>query len=154
MTLLVVRHADAGDRMAWRGDDRDRPLTARGEAQAAALVGLHAERPVTRVLTSPYRRCVQTVEPLASARGVEVEEVDALAEGAPFDLVDRLLGAAADGGGAVLCSHGDVIGAIVTALGHRGLSRSGEGWPKGSTWVIEGWPDPDAATFVPRPAVG
>jgi hypothetical protein len=35
---------------------------------------------VTRVLSSPYDRCVQTVEPLAAARGLDVEPRDELGE--------------------------------------------------------------------------
>ena len=73
MMLVLIRHASAGDPEAWIGDDRARPLDERGRAQAAALVELLADHPLARVLTSPYLRCVQTVEPLARARRLPLE---------------------------------------------------------------------------------
>ena len=43
MTPLLVRHASAGDADDWRGDDRLRPLDAKGRRQAEALVLLLSE---------------------------------------------------------------------------------------------------------------
>lgn len=80
LSLLVIRHARAGKRSEWVGDDRLRPLDKRGTKQARALVDALAPFEVTRVLSSPYDRCVQTVEPLAAARGVFVEARDELGE--------------------------------------------------------------------------
>src|SRR5438034_11278601 len=73
MPLVVIRHARAGDSSEWPGDDRKRPLDDRGVRQAAALVDELADFPLARILSSPYDRCVQTVEPLAVQRGLEVE---------------------------------------------------------------------------------
>jgi 8-oxo-dGTP diphosphatase len=78
--LLVVRHARAGKRSEWVGDDRRRPLDKRGTKQARALVEALAPFEITRVLSSPYDRCMQTVEPLAAERGVVVEARDELGE--------------------------------------------------------------------------
>jgi 8-oxo-dGTP diphosphatase len=81
--VYLVRHARAGHRETWAGeDDTVRPLDERGRRQAEALVAQLAERDFSRVLSSPYLRCVQSVEPLAEARGLQVEAVDGLAEGA------------------------------------------------------------------------
>ena len=80
MPLLVIRHARAGERSEWQGDDRKRPLDEKGRRQAAALVEELAPFSVTRILSSPYDRCVQTVEPLAAARGLEIELRDELGE--------------------------------------------------------------------------
>jgi broad specificity phosphatase PhoE len=152
VTILLLRHTHAGDRDAWDGDDRRRPVSDRGVRQAQALVAQLGPYPVERVLTSPYVRCVQSVEPLAAARGLEVEEDDRLAEGTPFDLVQRLLHEVA-GSHAVLCSHGDVIGAIVTDLAHRGvdLGPAGPVWAKASTWVLDGEPTAPSASYLPPP---
>jgi broad specificity phosphatase PhoE len=153
VTILLVRHTHAGDRGAWVGDDRLRPVSDRGVRQAEALVDLLAGYPVDRVFSSPYVRCVQSVAPLADARGLEVEEEDALAEGTPFDLVQRLLHRAADGH-TVLCSHGDVIAAVVSDLHHRGvdLGPAGLVWQKASTWVLDGPPSAPRASYLPPPA--
>jgi 8-oxo-dGTP diphosphatase len=105
MSLLVIRHASAGERDEWDADDRLRPLDARGRAQASQLVELLDGYEISRVLSSPAVRCVQTVEPLAGARGLEVEVRDELAEerqerdGA--ELVKGLRG-----GDAAICVHG------------------------------------------------
>jgi 8-oxo-(d)GTP phosphatase len=80
LTVLVIRHASAGDREDWDGDDRLRPLNAKGFAQAGRLAELLDRYKISRVLSSPAVRCVQTVEPLAHARGLEVEVREDLAE--------------------------------------------------------------------------
>jgi 8-oxo-dGTP diphosphatase len=133
--VYLVRHAKAGSRSAWDGADEVRPLTKPGIAQARAITKWLAKRPVPRVLSSPFVRCVQTVEPLAAALELKVEEVDALSEGAPFEAALDLLEEVEDH--TVLCSHGDVILAVVDALVRRGLTVKGQpDWRKGATWVL------------------
>ncbi|HEY2372036.1 MAG TPA: phosphoglycerate mutase family protein [Gaiellaceae bacterium] len=102
MTVVLLRHASAGDRDAWEGDDRLRPLDKRGRKQAEALRDRLLAAGVSRVLSSPYLRCVQTVEPL----GLDIELDERLAEGAPREETLALL---AEADGAVACTHGDVI---------------------------------------------
>jgi 8-oxo-(d)GTP phosphatase len=80
--VFLVRHASAGNRKKWTGDDRLRPLDEHGFREAEGLVELLQEGRPTRVLSSGYVRCRQTVEPLAEALGLEVEEYAELAEGA------------------------------------------------------------------------
>jgi phosphohistidine phosphatase SixA len=116
MTVIVLRHASAGDRAEWTGDDRLRPLDPRGRRQASKLVAALLELGVTRVVSSPYVRCVQTVEPLADALGIEVELDDRLAEGAGPDAALELLRGIED---AVACTHGDIVDDV---LGH-GLKK-------------------------------
>ena len=77
----LVRHGEAGDRHAWHDPDELRPLTEEGWRQAKALVDLLADAEIDRLLSSPYVRCVQTLEPLAEARGLPVETTPVLAEG-------------------------------------------------------------------------
>ena len=80
MTLLLIRHASAGDRDDSVGDDLARPLDARGRDQASRLRELLGDYEVVRVLSSPAVRCVQTVEPLARSRGLDIEVRDELGE--------------------------------------------------------------------------
>lgn len=136
--VLLVRHGDAGDRGRWRGDDRLRPLSAEGRRQAQALVGQLAGYGVARVLSSAYVRCVQTVEPLAVARRLPLETSPALAEGATRDDVGALL-AQVTGTAVVLCTHGDVAGEVLDAMGLPDGPCA-----KGSTWVLE----PDGGRLV------
>lgn len=133
MSVLLVRHAKAGDRGRWDAPDDLRPLTPKGEAQAEALVALLAGHQIERVLSSPYLRCTQTVAPLAAGRGLAVEPCDDLAEGegrAGVALVRRLL---AEPAATVLCSHGDVVEEVLDSLGveRHGYTR------KGATWVLD-----------------
>jgi broad specificity phosphatase PhoE len=89
-------------------------------------------------MSSPFVRCVQSVSPLAESRGLPVEEVDALAEGAPLDQVLRLLDKVADKP-TVLCTHGDVDGELLSHLdaARRAPLDGGLVFPKGSTWVLD-----------------
>ena len=77
MSILVVRHGSAGNRLTWKGDD-DRPLDPRGAAQAASLAEAFADFPVSVVLSSRAVRCQQTVLPLARRTGLEVTPDPAL----------------------------------------------------------------------------
>jgi 8-oxo-dGTP diphosphatase len=78
--ILLIRHAWAGERADWQGDDRRRPLDERGRRQARELVELLACYELGRILSSPYDRCVWTVEPLARARGLSIEVREELSE--------------------------------------------------------------------------
>ena len=138
--LYLVRHADAGHRSGGSEPDELRPLSARGERQAAGLVDLLGELPITRLLSSPYLRCRQSLEPLGLHLGLKVEEEPRLAEGTPvadvLDLVDGLAGTSV-----ALCSHGDVIPDLLDALLQRGARFKDElRWQKASTWVLT-WDD-------------
>ena len=115
MTSVLLRHASAGHRLDWEHDDHLRPLDPRGRRQSADLVDVLRPLGVRRLVSSPYVRCVQTMEPLAAALGLAVEQDDRLGEGAA--------GAAAallSEDGIVCCTHGDVVEAL---LG-RGLKKA------------------------------
>ena len=81
MSIFVVRHAKAGSRHEWDGDDdTERPLTKPGRRQAAALAARLAGEQVTGLWSSPYVRCVQTIEPLAEVLGLDIVTDPRLAE--------------------------------------------------------------------------
>jgi phosphohistidine phosphatase SixA len=107
MLVLLVRHTRAGERSEWERDDRLRPLDKKGRRQAEGLVELLEDYPIERILSSPYTRCTQTMEPLAEAHGLPLEEADELAEGKEREDVLRLL-SSLDAECVVLCTHGDV----------------------------------------------
>ena len=142
---FLVRHAKAGDRDAWTEPDEVRPLSPKGRLQAEALVAALADVDLKRILTSPYLRCRQTVQPLALRRGLALVTAPELAEGAKTQDALELLYDAATSGPAVLCSHGDVIPAMIEGLVSLGMAIDGEpGWKKGSIWAL----DRDATRFV------
>lgn len=136
--LYVVRHADAGGRSSWDGPDETRPLTKRGRHQADAIAEDLRSAGVTRLVSSPYRRCTQTLVPLAAHLGVAVESDERLAEGAGGDnaltLADELR---KESEAAVVCSHGDVIPELLRILkATTARFRDPFIWPKASTWVV------------------
>jgi len=143
--LLLVRHASAGARGSGP-EDLARPLDARGLAQAAALPALLAplltsptappSAPPIEIRSSPARRCMETVQPLATQFGTAVIEDHALVEGCDVPtLHDRL---ATLRGPAVWSSHGDVIPELLAMLARRGLDLGpAPRCSKGSTWVLD-----------------
>ena len=136
MPLLVVRHAQAGRRSAYQGDDRQRPLTVRGRARAAALVPELSRYRPQRILSSPYVRCWETVQPLAEALGLGVESVDELGEGHGPDALRQLVTMA--GESAVLCTHGDVAGDLLEFLYPEPTPvRARLRLQKGDVWIVQ-----------------
>ncbi|HUF83952.1 MAG TPA: phosphoglycerate mutase family protein, partial [Acidimicrobiia bacterium] len=109
MTIYLVRHGTAGDRSRWEGPDDLRPLSKAGRKQAEKLVEQLADASIDHIVSSPYVRCRQSVEPVAEQRRLPVDLADELAEGAP--LADALVWIGKVGHEhAVLCTHGDVVG--------------------------------------------
>ena len=137
--LHLVRHADAGNRLAWQGDDSDRPLDDFGRMQAEAIGATLAGRPVERILSSRAVRCLDTVVPLGRTLGLPVEAADELAEGSHVaDALDLLRSLAVADGDSVLCSHGDVIPGLLWVLAQNGLDIPDLGrCKKGSIWELE-----------------
>lgn len=81
LRLLLLRHAahgDVGQRLTGRADGR--PLTAEGEAQAAALARRLAGEGLAEVRTSPRLRARQTAEAVARAAGAPLVEEPLLDE--------------------------------------------------------------------------
>jgi 8-oxo-dGTP diphosphatase len=135
-TIYLVRHAKAGDRDRWVGNDELRPLTKSGRQQAEALVGILADAGIGRVISSHYLRCTQTVEPLAAALGLQLETHEALVEGASLDATYELMRSIDRP--AALCTHGDVMSELVLSLVEAGTpGADGPRWKKGSTWALE-----------------
>jgi phosphohistidine phosphatase SixA len=135
--LLVVRHADAGDKSSEQDQDRLRPLSPHGHRQAEGLVFRLEDYPIERILCSPTLRCYQTVEPLARDRRLQIETVPALGVGAsPAQLLDLFWDLELRG--SVLCTHGEGIGLLLTRLlADALLAEDPLEWPKGSTWLLE-----------------
>lgn len=137
IAVYVVRHAKAGDRGDWEGDDRQRPLTKSGMRQADALADLLEDEPIDNVLSSPFIRCVQTVQPLATKRKLSVEPRNDLEEGSGGESILRLV-QGFKGRNVVLCTHGDLVEELLEQLIQKGLvPRSRARTEKGSTWVLE-----------------
>jgi 8-oxo-dGTP diphosphatase len=148
LTIELVAHMDAGDRRAWVGDQDVRPLSELGRRQAARMAQALAVAPFDALYSSPALRCRQTLEPLAAQLSLSIVELPELRETdgflPPADWAAQLpatmqspLGGAYAAGRAVaalrlirsviprgrvaVCSHGDVVPALVAhfAGAHR-----------------------------------
>jgi phosphohistidine phosphatase SixA len=140
MRLLLLRHARAGSKAGWIGDDDVRPLTPRGHLEASALVPVLVPYGPLRIFSSPLTRCRQTVDPLARALGLDIEEAEELgpsSDGIAEAFVRKT--AASPGGPVVMCTHREVISRLQRRLGRR----SGTAFDKQSIC--------EKATYVPPP---
>lgn len=151
--LIVVRHAAAGHKGDWPGDDDLRPLDARGAAQAQVLTWLLASfAPRARVVSSPTRRCMDTMRPYAAAFGGSIEAEAVLAPPArdhSFNLgltqgdarVRKLIAdLAATEQPAVVCLHREnlwpALEAACGAFGTPSAVPANPSLPKGGFWVM------------------
>ena len=148
MALFLVRHAKAGSRQRWAGDDVLRPLSNRGARQAKALVALlepYGVGSIRRVVSSPYVRCIETVAPLAEQLGLKIEVVEELAEGRGPEALD--LARSWLGEEVAACSHGDVVPFVVSELAHDVPDPLPSA--KGSTWVLNAAGESVLGRYVP-----
>jgi 8-oxo-(d)GTP phosphatase len=145
-TVLLVRHAKAGSRSRWKGEDALRPLDSSGREQAEGLRRALPWFGPTAIRSAEPLRCVQTVAPLAADRGLQVGSEPALSEEAyekdPAAGLDRVVAAAAAGGVTVLVSQGgvipDLVGSLAALHGVELGRRAGSKIParKASAWAL------------------
>jgi 8-oxo-(d)GTP phosphatase len=146
-TVLLVRHARAGQRESYQGSDESRPLDGKGRRQAQALVPQLVPFAPAEVRSAPMERCRATVAPLAEQLGVQVQPEPALTEDAyrddPARARKRLAElaenwqSAAGLGAIVTCSQGGVIPGVVKTLAARAdLPVPQVSTPKASWWVL------------------
>jgi len=105
--LHLLRHAHAGDPMKWKGSDFDRPLSAKGRAQAERLGGLLAGVGFKTdvILTSPKVRALETAELVAERIGVRPILEDRLAETVTLADLEQILIAAGNPSRPVIVGH-------------------------------------------------
>jgi 8-oxo-(d)GTP phosphatase len=124
--VLLLRHASAGVRLSSPGVDRFRRLDDAGRLVARQLVWSLADREITRIVSSPLARCVESVVPIAESRGLVVESRWELAADVALDDVMTLLLDLPDT--SLVCTHREVVEKLL-------------GWDvtceKGGVWVLE-----------------
>lgn len=115
--LALVRHAKARPRAGWTGADQLRPLDARGVRQAAATGPLLAAYGVTRLVSSPARRCLDTLTPYAAATATTIKVKEGLSEEGFRERPDRaphhLRRTLERGRPSAICSHGPVLPSLL-----------------------------------------
>lgn len=143
-TVVLVRHAYAGHRESFSGDDDARPLTAKGWRQAADLAPQLATFRPTVIGAAPLTRCEQTVQPLASHLRTTISAEPSLSEESyaqdPAAARRQILEYATTAdliGAVVMCSQGGVIPGLIKTLASRSeLSLPTTTTPKSAFWVL------------------
>ncbi len=124
--MLLLRHVSAGQRLSSPGVDRFRPIDDVGRTMARQLVWALADYEITKVVSSPFPRCVESVVPLAASRGVVVEQHWELAPDVTAEDVRTLLVDLPDS--TLACTHREVFDKLL------GPDAPCE---KGAVWVLE-----------------
>lgn len=117
--IIVQRHGAALSRSKWRKGEKSRPLNSKGRKQALALPPLLDAFDPRSVVSSPWKRCVATVDPLARVEGLTIRTKDALTEAGHEDhpsrtraVIERVLHEAQ---ATVVCTHRPVLPSVVRA---------------------------------------
>lgn len=79
-TLVLLRHAKAVKRSKWQGTEPERPLTRVGVAEAIDLIPILSAFGVAKAVSSPWRRCKQTVRPYVTLGSAHFRTEQVLAE--------------------------------------------------------------------------
>jgi 8-oxo-dGTP diphosphatase len=125
--FILLRHARAGRKLRDRAKDFERGLDREGREVAVLLPKVIADYMQPELITSsPFRRCVQTVEPLAQSLGLPVVEDDDFTPGHSAKTVRAAFSDVPSA--SVVCTHGEVIARL---LG-RGTKCA-----KGAFWIVE-----------------
>ncbi|WP_127497385.1 NUDIX hydrolase [Actinoplanes solisilvae] len=123
--VVLVRHAHAGERKKWTGNDALRPIDPTGEQEAERFAALCGPIGPERLFAATPLRCKQTLEPLAATLGGAPIVVDgAFAEPADADeapakaklSAERLLDLRDGGGVPAICSQGKIIPHLLATL--------------------------------------
>ena len=143
--VILLRHASAGAKDSWAGDDLDRPLDAEGAAVAERLAGLLNCYGSGRVISSAAERCLATVRPYARRAGVAITVEPGLTvsepPAAPAAVMDLAAAIVAERLPTVLCAHRENLAPALAAIyGYLGAGLPGEpdgaGLDKGGFWVL------------------
>ncbi|GAA3956969.1 NUDIX hydrolase [Gordonia caeni] len=140
--LIVIRHAKAGRRSRFTGDDTQRPLDAAGTAQAEALVPLLGLYGVRHLHAADRLRCVETLVPMSQELRTDIVNEPALTEEAyaadPETAFARLTELAAPVPGVrAVCSQGRAIAPLLERwAGEAGIDLPSSRYRKGSVWIL------------------
>jgi 8-oxo-(d)GTP phosphatase len=78
--LILLRHARSVPRSTWAGEDDERPLAPEGRLQSGALADPLSRFGRPLVVSSPTRRCIDTIGPLAARQSWPVRLEPAFSE--------------------------------------------------------------------------
>jgi 8-oxo-dGTP diphosphatase len=140
-TLIILRHTKALERGDWDEPDSQRTLDEVGFDQAQLLIKHLEPFAIDEVYTSDFTRCVQTVTPIAHARGLSITAVPSLNEETfhedPARAVSFANALKQDEKNILICSHNPVIptmlrGILNTKLKNKDLIKL----EPGDAWIV------------------
>ena len=122
--VIVLRHAKATPRSDWNSgkavDDGHRPLLPEGKKQAKEIVPLLRAFGPKRVISSPWVRCFNTVQPYAKKFNLPIIERSQLSElgnkKGPKRTQNVMTDVLEEGKAAIVCSHRPALPTILNAL--------------------------------------
>ena len=151
-TLVLVRHARAVKRSVWNRpkkrtaeqDEATRPLTGdHGRARARALAPILAAYGVGRAISSPWRRCCDTMAPYCRAAGLNLELEPAITEHAHAKapkatrkVVEKALRRRE--GPVALCTHRPVLPAVMDVVAEYAPGKLLRSVPNRDPWLKTG----------------
>jgi len=139
--VLLLRHAKAGKRSQWPGEDRLRPLDKIGRRHAREVVPVLSAFGPRRILAADRVRCEQTVAPLAAHLQLPVESAPEFSDEAQAERPDLALASvrtlAGEQPATLICSQGNAIPGLLADLNVTPNAGTG-GFQarKGSAWVL------------------
>lgn len=116
--VIIQRHGAAQARSKWRkGDEQTRPLRRKGKKQAKALPPLVDAYAPSTVVTSPWRRCLDTIEPFAHLGGMDIvfkpeltEHAHAARPSRAAAVMERLID---ESRSVIVCTHRPVLPTLI-----------------------------------------
>ena len=141
--VVIVRHGKALPRENWFDpDDAGRPLTAYGQAHAAALVPILSAYGVRRVVSSRWERCAATVAPYLEATGLKPWYSDNLTERehekSPARVAATVLQLLNGKKSAVLCTHRPVMPTVLDVLSQHAKRSVADSLPNADPFLNPG----------------
>jgi 8-oxo-(d)GTP phosphatase len=140
--VIVVRHATARPRESWPRADAERPLVTSGRRQAISLAELlECWRP-QHLLSSPWQRCLDTLEPYATAARLKPRAKGGLSEGGhqrnPAKARSHTEGLLQRGQAGLLCTHRPVLRDVLAVLQRAAVPEVRDELPSADPWLDPG----------------
>ena len=125
--IIIARHTKAKPRANWSAAEDERPLAGTGKRQALALARLLTAWEPSRVLSSPWLRCVQTVAPYVNEYSLTVKEKKSLSEAGaerhPKRTAKTIASLFEKGTPALVCTHRPVLPVVLDAVAEHLLTK-------------------------------
>lgn len=140
--LIIVRHGKAFPRAKWHETEHVRPLLAVGTRQAMALTSLLGCWDLQQLVSSPWKRCVATLKPVAAATGFRIKRVNSLSEKGNADAPKKTLKALTKllhkGRAVAVCTHRPVLPTVLAFIAEHAPKRLADHLPDKDPYMNPG----------------